>query len=158
MSYVSEDTDYSDWTLPSSVSQVSIEKYTDPILKPGPNTPSSLIATELFVKGTEPTSTSKKYGVTLLAPSGLKASYNKDKDELTVEWDKYSASGTDSNAQAQYTVTAGGASETTTATKVVIDKPDKGTITISLLVKVGSSTSPASTIQLTISDLAQESS
>ena len=158
MSYVSEDTDYSDWTLPSSVSQVSIEKYTDPILKPGPNTPSSLIATELFVKGTEPTSTSKKYGVTLLAPSGLKASYNKDKDELTVEWDKYSASGTDSNAQAQYTVTAGGASETTTATKVVIDKPDKGTITISLLVKVGSSTSPASTIQLTISDPAQESS
>ena len=158
MSYVSEDTDYSDWTLPSSVSQVSIEKYTDPILKPGPNTPSSLIATELFVKGTEPTSTSKKYGVTLLAPSGLKASYNKDKDELTVEWDKYSASGTDSNAQAQYTVTAGGASETTTATKVVIDKPDKGTITISLLVKVGSSTSPASTIQLTISDTAQESS
>ena len=158
MSYVSEDTDYSDWTLPSSVSQVSIEKYTDPILKPGPNTPSSLIATELFVKGTEPTSTSKKYGVTLLAPSGLKASYNKDKDELTVEWDKYSASGTDSNAQAQYTVTAGGASETTTATKVVIDKPDKGTITISLLVKVGSSTSPASTIQLTLSDPAQESS
>ncbi|OUL09719.1 hypothetical protein B0533_05170 [Sedimentibacter sp. SX930] len=158
MSYVSEDTDYSDWTLPSSVSQVSIEKYTDPILKPGPNTPSSLIATELFVKGTEPTSTSKKYGVTLLAPSGLKASYNKDKDELTVEWDKYSASGTDSNAQAQYTVTAGGASETTTATKVVIDKPDKGTITISLLVKVGSSTSPASTIQLTISNPAQESS
>ena len=96
--------------------------------------------------------------MTLLAPSGLKASYNTDKDELTVEWVKYSASGTDSNAQAQYTVTAGGASETTTATKVVIDKPDKGTITISLLVKVGSSTSPASTIQLTISDPAQESS
>ena len=158
MSYVSEDTDYSDWTLPSSVSKVSIEKYTDPIMKPGPNTPSFMIATELFVKGTEPTSTSKKYGVTLLAPSGLKASYDADKDELTVEWDKYSASGTDSNAQAQYTVTAGGASETTTDTKVVIDKPDKGTITISLIVKVGSSTSPASSIQLTIADPAQESS
>ncbi|MGB7473072.1 PBP1A family penicillin-binding protein [Trichococcus sp.] len=158
MSYVSEDTDYSDWTLPSSVSKVSIEKYTDPILKPGPNTPSSLIATELFVKGTEPTSTSKKYGVTLLAPSGLKASYNTDKDELTVEWDKYSASGTDSNAQTQYTVTAGGASKTTTDTKIVIDKPDKGTITISLLAKVGSSTSPTSTVQLTIADPAQESS
>ncbi|WP_107995362.1 PBP1A family penicillin-binding protein [Trichococcus paludicola] len=158
MSYVSEDTDYADWTLPASVSQVSMEKYTDPIMKPGPNTPSSLIATELFVKGTEPTSTSKKYGVTLLAPSGLKASYNTDKDELTIEWDKYSASGTDSNAQAQYTVTAGGASETTTDTKVVIDNPDKGTITISLLVKVSSSTSPAATIQLTIADPAQESS
>lgn len=158
MSYVSEDTDYADWTLPASVSKVSIEKYTDPIMKPGPNTPSSLIATELFVKGTEPTSTSKKYGVTLLAPSGLKASYDADKDELTVEWDKYSASGTDSNAQAQYTVTASGASETTTDTKVVIDKPDKGTITISLLVKVGSSTSPASSIQLTITDPEQNSS
>ncbi|MFY9902621.1 MAG: PBP1A family penicillin-binding protein [Trichococcus sp.] len=158
MSYVSEDTDYADWTMPASVSQVSMEKYTDPIMKPGPNTPSSLIATELFVKGTEPTSTSKKYGVTLLAPSGLKASYNTDKDELTIEWDKYSASGTDSNAQAQYTVTAGGASKTTTDTKIVIDKPDKGTITISLLAKVGSSTSPTSTIQLTIADPAQESS
>lgn len=158
MSYVSEDTDYSDWTMPSSVSKVSIEKYTDPIMKPGPNTPSSLIATELFVKGTEPTSSSKKYGVTLLAPSGLKASYDADKDELTVEWDKYTASGTDSNAQAQYTVTAGGASETTTDTKVVIDKPDKGTITISLTAKVGSSTSPAATIQLTIADPAEESS
>jgi penicillin-binding protein 1A len=158
MSYVSEDTDYADWTMPASVSQVSMEKYTDPIMKPGPNTPSSLIATELFVKGTEPTSTSKKYGVTLLAPSGLKASYNTDKDELTIEWDKYSASGTDSNAQAQYTVTAGGASKTTTDTKIVIDKPDKGTITISLLAKVGSSTSPASTIQLTIADPSLESS
>lgn len=158
MSYVSEDTDKDDWTMPASVRQVSIEKYTDPILKPGPNTPSSLIATELFVKGTEPTSTSKKYGVTLLAPSGLKASYDTDKDELTVEWDKYSASGTDSNVQAQYTVTAGGASETTTDTKVVIDKPDKGTITISLTAKIGSSTSPASTIQLTIADPAKESS
>jgi penicillin-binding protein 1A len=158
MSYVSEDTDYADWTMPASVSQVSMEKYTDPIMKPGPNTPSNLIATELFVKGTEPTSTSKKYGVTLLAPSGLKASYNTDKDELTIEWDKYSASGTDSNAQAQYTVTAGGASKTTTDTKIVIDKPDKGTITISLLAKVGSSTSPASTIQLTIADPSIESS
>jgi penicillin-binding protein 1A len=158
MSYVSENTDYADWTMPASVSQVSIEKYTDPIMKPGPNTPSSLIATELFVKGTEPTSTSKKYGVTLLAPSGLKASYDTNKDELTIEWDKYSASGTDSNAQAQYTVTAGGTSETTTNTKVVIKSPDKGTITISLMVKVGSSTSPASSIQLTIADPAQESS
>lgn len=158
MSYVSEDTDYADWTLPTSVSQVSIEKYTDPIMKPGPNTPSNLIATELFVKGTEPTAISKKYGVTLLAPSGLKASYNADKDELTIEWDKYSASGIDSNAQAQYTVTAGGASEATTDTKVVIANPDKGTITISLIVKVGSSTSPASSIQLTIADPAQESS
>nr|WP_319218694.1 PBP1A family penicillin-binding protein [uncultured Trichococcus sp.] len=158
MSYVSQDTDYADWTLPASVSQVSIEKYTDPIMKPGPNTPSNLIATELFVKGTEPTSVSKKYGVTLLAPSGLKASYDADKDELTIEWDEYSASGTDSNAQAQYTVTAGDTSRTTTDTKVILDNPGKGTLTISLVVKVGSSTSPASSIQLTIADPVKDSS
>jgi len=158
MSYVSENTDYSDWTMPSSVSKVSIEKYTDPIMKPGSNTPSSLIATELFVKGTEPTSTSKKYGVTLLAPSGLKASYDAEKEELTVEWDKYAANGTDSNAQTQYTVTAGSASETTTDTKAVLDKPGKGTITISLVAKIGSNTSPAATIQLTIADPSKDSS
>lgn len=155
MSYVSEDTDYSDWDLPSSVSQVSIEKYTDPIMKPGSNTPSSLISTELFVKGTEPTAISKKYGEKLTAPTGLKASYDKDKDELSITWDAYKTTG---SSQAQYTVTAGAASKETTDTSLVIKEPAKGTFTISLTVQVGQSTSPASSIQMTIEEAKIDSS
>jgi len=155
MTYVSEDTDYSDWDLPSSVSQVSIEKYTDPIMKPGSNTPSGLISTELFVKGTEPTASSKKYGEKLTAPTGLKASYDKDKDELSITWDAYKSTGSN---QAQYTVTAGATSKETTNTSTVIKEPAKGTFTISLTAEVGQSTSPASSIQMTIEEAKIDSS
>lgn len=58
VSYVS--VDYADWTMPASVkSSFDREVHADPIMKPGPNTPSSPDRTELFVKGTEPTSTSR---------------------------------------------------------------------------------------------------
>ena len=155
MSYVSEDTDYSDWSMPASVSKVSIEKYTDPLMKPGTSTPSNLISTELFVKGTEPTSVSKKYGEKLTAPTGLKASYNADKDELTITWDAYKTTG---SSQPQYSVTAGTTDKTTTDTSLVIAKPAKGTFSISVSVQVGQSTSPAATIQMTIEDAAKDSS
>lgn len=155
MSYVSEDTDYSDWSMPSSVSKVAIEKYTDPLMKPGTNTPSNLVSTELFVKGTEPSSVSKKYGEKLTAPTGLKASYNADKDELTITWDAYKTTG---SSQAQYSVTAGTTEKTTTDTSLVIAKPAKGTFSISVSVQVGQSTSPAATIQMTIEDAAKDSS
>jgi penicillin-binding protein 1A len=155
MSYVSKDTDYSDWSMPASVSKVSIEKYTDPLMKPGTSTPSNLISTELFVKGTEPTSVSKKYGEKLTAPTGLKASYNADKDELTITWDAYKTTG---SSQPQYSVTAGATDKTITDTSLVIAKPAKGTFSISVSVQVGQSTSPAATIQLTIEDAAKASS
>ena len=44
----------SDWTMPSSLVKADIEKYTEPLLLPGPYTPREMISSELFIKGSEP--------------------------------------------------------------------------------------------------------
>lgn len=152
MGYVSQDVENTDWTKPDSVVEASMEKYTSPIMKPGPNTPSNMTITELFVKGYEPTQISKKYGEKLEAPTGLKAVYNKDKDELTISWDAYKSSTEDDNRTPQYTITAGSQTQNTTNTEVVIKNPAKGNIKITLLAKIGSSTSPAASISITIEE------
>lgn len=151
MSFVHQGVKTSDWTRPDSVKEELMEKFSDPIMKPGPNTPENYLISELFVAGTEPTKTSKTYGVNLETPKGLNAVYNKDKDELVITWSKYQSS--QDNATPQYTVTAGSNSINTTSTQVVIKNPQKGTITISLIAKLGSLTSPSSTISIMIEDI-----
>lgn len=151
MSYVSQDLPYEDWTRPDSVVEATMEKFSNPVMKPGPNTPSNMTITELFVKGFEPTQVSKKYGEKLTAPTGLKASYDKDKKELTISWDAYKLTAED-NRTPQFTVTAGGQSQTTTETKIVIKNPQPGDIAISLIAAVGSNNSPAATITIKIEE------
>ena len=58
---------------PSSVVSVKIEKGTE--LLPSSGTPSNMIITELFKRGTEPTETSSRYK-TLDAPTGFTAEYS----------------------------------------------------------------------------------
>lgn len=154
MNFVHQDLEPSDWTQPDSVKEELMEKFSDPIMKPGPNTPANYRISELFVYGTEPTSTSKKYGISLEAPKGLKATYNKDKDELVIQWNKYTSS--QDNSTPQYTITAGSNPINTTDTQVTIKNPGKGTINISLVAKLGTSTSPSSTISITIEEPKKE--
>ncbi|UJF14817.1 PBP1A family penicillin-binding protein [Jeotgalibaca sp. MA1X17-3] len=154
MNFVHQDLEPSDWTRPDSVKEELMEKFSNPIMKPGPNTPANYRISELFVSGTEPTSTSKKYGISLEAPKGLKATYNKDKDELVIQWNKYKSS--QDNSTPQYTITAGSNPINTTDTQVTIKNPGKGTINISLVAKLGTSTSPSSTISITIEEPKKE--
>lgn len=146
MSYVSQDIENPDWVKPESVVETEMEKYSDPIMKPGANTPSNMVIRELFVKGTEPAQVSRKFGEQLKAPTGLKASYNKGRDELTVNWDAYSGD----TRTPQYTVSVNGQSQTTTDTRIVIKNPPTGSVAITLTVKLGSTTSPAASLTLNI--------
>lgn len=151
MSYVSQDIDNPDWVKPDSVVEATMEKYSNPIAKPGPNTPGNMQITELFVNGAEPTTISRKYGEELKAPTGLKATYDKDTNKLSISWDAYKLASGD-NRTPQYDVTVGSNSQPTTATQLVIDNPAKGNIQISVRVKLGTTTSPAASIQITIEE------
>lgn len=148
MGYVSQDIENTDWVKPNSVVEAEIEKYSDPIMKPGPNTPSNLRISELFVKGSEPTQVSRKFGERLEAPKNLKASHNSSREELTVTWDEYKSDG----RTPQYTLTVNGQSQTTNSNRVVIKNPPTGSVSITLTVKVGNTTSPAASITLSIGD------
>lgn len=68
------------FTKPSSVVAVKIEKGTE--LLPSSNTPSSMIITELFKRGTEPTEQSSKYK-SIENVSGLKVSYSNGTAKIT---------------------------------------------------------------------------
>lgn len=151
MNYVSADKDNSDWVKPDSVVETTMEKYSNPVAKPGPNTPYEMRITELFVKGTEPTAVSKKYGEELKAPTGLKATYDKDTDKLTVTWDAYKLAEADKRTT-QFDVTVGAATRATTDTSIIIDSPPKGNVSITVRAKVGTATSPNATIQIAIEE------
>lgn len=151
MSFVSQGIENPDWIKPESVVEATMEKYSNPPAKPGPNTPANLRITELFVKGTAPTSVSKVYGESIQAPTGLNATYNQETNRLTVTWDKYQLAASEKRTP-QYSITVGNESRNITENRITIDNPPKGNISISLLVKVGETTSPATSIQVFIEE------
>lgn len=70
------------FTVPSSIVKVTVEKETDPLALPSANTPGDMRVTEYFKKGTEPTEVSPRYN-TLPDPTELTAKANGNNIELT---------------------------------------------------------------------------
>ena len=70
--------------IPKSVIPVTIELNTIPAQLPSPNTPANMRVTELFSKGTEPTTMSQRY-VNLGNPKNLTATANGNK--INLSWD-----------------------------------------------------------------------
>ncbi|WP_124057422.1 PBP1A family penicillin-binding protein [Vaginisenegalia massiliensis] len=93
MKFMMKDLPDTDWVRPSSVSEVEIEKYTDPIMLPGPYTPSNMRSKELFVKGKEPSGQSTSYGRVLNMPTGFDANYNEKTKSIDAVWGSASDSG-----------------------------------------------------------------
>ncbi|MUK87297.1 PBP1A family penicillin-binding protein [Ornithinibacillus sp. L9] len=85
MTEISKDIETPDFERPDSVVEVAIEKGSNPAKLPSDYTPSSQIVKELFVKGTEPKSTSEKYDQ-LDPVKDLKATYSTGNDSIMVEW------------------------------------------------------------------------
>ncbi|WP_277630177.1 transglycosylase domain-containing protein [Atopococcus tabaci] len=140
MSYVSQSVENNDWTKPSSVVEVGVEDGSMPAALPGPNTPSSAIVTELFVKGTEPTERSTAFGVDLAAPTGLSASFDADADAVNIQWDEYSLE----DATPSYVLNVGGETITTDETSYVYSSPAPGEdLTVTLAVEAFGNTSPS---------------
>lgn len=94
MSYLMRNQPHSDWQMPSSVTQVAIVKYTDPIQKAATNNPNQSL--ELFVKGTEPTGQPVQAVEQPLVPTptGFDANYDPETKTIKVVWDAVSESGT----------------------------------------------------------------
>lgn len=86
MEQVSKDINTPDFTVPSSVVKVGIEKGSNPPKLPGPGTPSSQIVYEYFVKGSEPNAVSEKYS-SLPRPSNLQGKYDELLREIALAWD-----------------------------------------------------------------------
>lgn len=148
MSHVSQSVENTDWKKPSSVVEVAVEAGSNPAKLPGPNTPSDKIVTELFIKGTQPTSVSTSFGEKLKAPSGLTANYDEEKDEITIKWNKYTPA--DKKDSVSYRLTVGGQTFETNDLSYVVQKPSEGKTDITLSVKVKDQTSPKATTSITI--------
>src|SRR5699024_1026736 len=86
MTELSKDKETKDFVKPDSVVEVAVEKGSNPPALPSDYTPSSNIVTELFVKGTEPEETSKKFDQ-IDPVSNLSAEYDEDNDKIIAEWD-----------------------------------------------------------------------
>lgn len=148
MSHVSASVENSDWTKPASVVEVAVEAGSNPAKLPGPNTPSGSIVKELFVKGTQPTSVSTSFGEELKAPSGLKAAYDEEKDEISVQWDAYSLK--DKTSKANYVLTVDGQAYETSDLSYVIQNPSEGKVDITLAVKANDKTGPKASTSVTV--------
>lgn len=86
MTFLSSDIPMVDWQQPDSLVQVEIEKYTNPILLPGPYTPENARSVELFLKGKEPKEQSLAYGRFIEPPTGFDATYDQKTKEITATW------------------------------------------------------------------------
>lgn len=154
MSQVSEGLDNSDWTKPSSVSEVSVEDGSDPAQLPGPNTPESEIVTELFVAGTEPSKISTTYGEDLTAPTGLSAQFDEESNEIAINWDEYTLENEDEDVT--YLLSVNGEEISLAETEYTVSEPDSGNVQISLSVQAYGNTGPAATTSVTVPEPEEE--
>ena len=83
---ISEGIDTADFQQPDSVVELAIERGTDPPELASDFTPAAQKIAELFVRGSEPTTTSERFDQ-LDAVSGLNASYDEEDNSIHVEWD-----------------------------------------------------------------------
>jgi len=86
MSNISQNIDTEDFIKPDSVVEVDVEKGSNPAALPSEHTPSDRIVTELFVKGTEPSSVSEEFDE-LEPVKNLSGSFNEENNEIDVEWE-----------------------------------------------------------------------
>ena len=154
MATVSESVENTDWSRPSSVTEVAVEDGSNPAQLPGPNTPSTNIVTELFVTGTEPSEVSTRFGVELTAPTGLSAEYDEESEVLSITWDDYSLENDDETPQ--YVLNIGGQSVTVSETEYTVSTPPSGSLTITLAVTAYGNTGPSTSVNVTIPEPVEE--
>ena len=77
--------------VPDSVVKVAVEAGSNPPSLPSASTPENQIVYEYFIKGAEPTDTSQRYNK-LATPTGLKVTYNTEKEQVVLTWNKQTPS------------------------------------------------------------------
>ncbi len=76
-----------EFTVPSNLINVCVEKGSNPAALPSAGTPADQITCEYFVKGTEPTESSSKYDK-LSTVNNLKVTYDENTKKVTISWSK----------------------------------------------------------------------
>ncbi|EFR31981.1 transglycosylase domain-containing protein [Eremococcus coleocola] len=155
ITYLMNDVPNTDWLKPDNIVETEIEKYTDPILLPGPFTPAEARSKELFIKGQEPKKQSLAYGRYIDAPTNFNAQYNQDDKTITATWDPLTTS------SGQFVLNVNGVDVYSGSdTSVTIPAESDGEYTLRLTIVDGNSSSDTLVITLNISgseDSSQES-
>ncbi len=158
MRHVSEKVNTKDFSKPSSVVKVGVEKGTNPAKLPSANTPSDQITYEYFVKGTAPTSVSEAYDK-MEAPSGLNVSYSEESNEIILTW----SYPTDEDKKPTFNVTVNvdGAGQRTVAQsgdfEARLSNPTPGSIyQFNVTATVGSQTSDPASVTFKMPDTSVE--
>ncbi|HFI0464177.1 TPA: transglycosylase domain-containing protein [Streptococcus suis] len=87
MTYLMQNVPVTDWQKPDSVVEIEIEKYTDPIMLPGPYTPAEARSKELFVASAPlPNTQSLNYGRFVEAPTSFTADYDQAGQVIKAKW------------------------------------------------------------------------
>ncbi|MFB1080858.1 PBP1A family penicillin-binding protein [Jeotgalibacillus sp. JSM ZJ347] len=101
-----------DFEKPDSVVEVEIEKGTSPVQLASEYTPNDQKSTELFIRGTEPTSVSEEYVVPdLQAPSNLSAAYDNESGSIQLTWDHSQDENDDREVEFEVLVSVDGGEE-----------------------------------------------
>ena len=152
MTFLSKDVTNVDWQKPDSVVEVEIEKYTDPIMLPGPYTPAQARSKELFLKGKEPKEQSLAYGKFVNPPTGFDANYDQKKKTIQAVWDPLTGPG-------QFELSINGVVVYTgTDTSFTFPVEELGTYVLRLKIIDGNSSSDTLVITLTLKDNQSEES
>lgn len=147
MTYLMKNVPITDWQKPNSVTQVEIEKYTDPIMLPGPYTPQESRSKELFVTNSSiPTNQSVTFGRYVAAPTSFDANYNQTAQQIEAFW----SGSLEANAIYELSVN-GNVVYTGTGTQFNIHAPaTSGEYIIKLRIIVGNSASDTLVISMSL--------
>lgn len=150
ITYLTADLPKTDWQKPDNLVEVEIEKYTDPLMLPGPYTPDQAKSKELFIKGTEPKEQSLAYGRVIPAPSGFDANYDQESQSIHATWSPMTGQGQfELSLNGEVIYTGRDSSFTLPATA-------NGDYTLRLRIVDGNSSSDTLVITLSLSDKEEE--
>lgn len=159
MSRLVEGFEQRDWQRPESVVSHSIENGTDPAQLAAPGSRNSV--SELFVRGNEPSQRAEPEEpeepeeIDLSAPSGLTARYIAETDDISINWDSYQLPDS-ADGDVQYVLNVNGNEQVLSGTEHLVTEPPRGTVEITLAVRVGDQTGPSSSAQIEVPALEEE--
>lgn len=147
MTYLMRNVPVTDWQKPDSVVEVEIEKYTNPIMLPGPFTPAEAKSKELFVANTTlPSVQSLNYGRIIASPTAFNADYDQEAKAIKATW----SGNLETNSVYELSLN-GNVVYTGTDTQFSIpQEPKAGQYVVSLRIIQGNSTSDALVITLNL--------
>lgn len=152
MSRLVENLEQRDWQRPDSVVEVAVEDGSNPAKLAAPG--SSNTTSELFVRGTQPTTTAEPE-YTLSAPTGLSARYLAEEDEVKVSWNAFKLpKGMDEKVE--YVVSVNGQEKIQSGTEFTIPNPPREEITVSVAVRVNGATGPSAEVQIVVQEPEEE--